>query len=193
MNGGFFWWSAGSDNGWATPEDFRALWHDLFDYLSREKGLDNLLWVYAPNVQSNDGVKPVLHYYPGDDQVDVVGLDYYENTMDRMDVNGCYRQLVALGKPFAITEVGPAFWWRAHPRGQFDTRIVIDGIRRNYPATTYFVFWHGWQSMLLNVKMGLAENLHARELLDDPWVIPLGKVEMRHSHPRGNPSPQKGK
>jgi|CXWL01.1.fsa_nt_gi mannan endo-1,4-beta-mannosidase len=176
MNGDFFWWSAGRDGGWARPADFRALWRDMFDYLSREKGLDNLLWVYAPVYQSNDGVQPVLHYYPGDDVVDVVGLDYYENTMDRMDLGGSYRTLVALGKPFAITEVGPAFWLGAHPRGRFDTRTVIEGIRSKYPATTYFVFWQGWNSMLLNVRMGLVENQYARELLNDPWVIPLGKV-----------------
>ena len=83
---------------------------------------------------------------------------------------------MGLGKPFALTEVGPAFWLGAHPRGRFDTRLVIDGIRRKYPATTYFVFWQGWNSMLLNVKMGLVDNLYARELLADPWVIPLGKV-----------------
>lgn len=176
MNGDFFWWSAGRDGEWARPEDFRALWRDMFDYLSREKRLNNLLWVYAPTYQSNDGVKPVLHYYPGDAYVDVVGLDYYENTMDRMDLGGSYRSLVALGKPFAITEVGPAFWLNAHPRGRFDTRIVIDGIRSKYPATTYFVFWQGWSSLLLDVKMGLVENLFARELLSDPWVIPLGMV-----------------
>ena len=176
MNGDFFWWSAGRDAGWATPEDFRALWRDMFDYLSREKGLNNLLWVYAPSYQSNEGLKPVLHYYPGNEYVDVVGLDYYENTLDQLDMRGSYRNLVALGKPFALTEVGPAFWLSAHPRGRFDTRLVIDGIRRKFPATTYFVFWQGWSSMMLNVKMGLVENQFARELLNDPWVLPLGKV-----------------
>ena len=176
MNGDFFWWSAGKDRGWAQPQEFRALWRDMFDYLTREKRLNNLLWVYAPTVQSNEGVKPVLHYYPGDDVVDVVGLDYYENTMDRVNLGGSYQQLVALGKPFAFTEVGPAFWLGAHPRGRFDTRLVIEGIRNKYPATTYFVFWQGWDSMLLNVKMGLVDNLYARELLNDPWVVPIDKV-----------------
>ncbi len=176
MNGDFFWWSAGKDSGWAQPQEFRALWRDMFDYFTREKRLNNLLWVYSPTVQSNEGVKSVLHFYPGDDVVDVVGLDYYENTMDRVDLGGSYRQLVALGKPFAFTEVGPAFWLSAHPRGKFDTRLVIEGIRRKYPATTYFVFWQGWDSMLLNVKMGLVDNLHARELLNDPWVVPIDKV-----------------
>lgn len=179
MNGDFFWWSAGRDSGWATAEEFRALWRDMFDYFSIEKRLDNLLWVYAPSHQSNEGLKPVNHYYPGNEYVDVVGLDYYENTMDHLDARGSYSTLVALGKPFALTESGPAFWLSAHPRGRFDTRIVIDGIRRKYPATVYFVFWQGWSSMLLDVKMGLVENLFARELLNDPWVVPLGKVDWR--------------
>lgn len=181
MNGDFFWWSAGPDAGWATPDEFRALWRDMFDYLSREKKLDNLLWVYAPSHQSNEGLKPVTYYYPGNEYVDVVGLDYYENTMEHLDARGSYRALVALGKPFALTEAGPAFWLSAHPRGKFDTRIVIDGIRRKYPATAYFVFWQGWSSMLLDVKMGIVENQYARELLSDPWVVPLGKVEWRRT------------
>lgn len=179
MNGDFFWWSAGAHDGWASPDDFRALWVDMFDYLTKVKKLDNLLWVYAPNYQSNDGVKPVTHYYPGDRYVDIVGLDYYENTLDRLDNGGSYSKLVALGKPFALTEVGPAFWLSAHPRGRFDTRIVIDAIRKKYPATTYFVFWQGWSAMLLNVRMGLAENLNARELMSDPWVVNRGGLDWR--------------
>ena len=56
------------------------------------------------------------------------------------------------------------------------TRTIKSSQRKKYPATTYFVFWQGWSSMVLNVKMGLVENQFARELLNDPWVIPLGKV-----------------
>lgn len=179
MNGDFFWWSAGAHEGWASPADFRALWVDMFDYFSKVKKLDNLLWVYAPNYQSNDGVKSVTHFYPGDRYVDIVGLDYYENTLDRLDNNGSYSRLVALGKPFALTEVGPAFWMSAHPRGRFDTRIVIEAIRKKYPATVYFMFWQGWSSMLLNVKMGMAENLNARELLSDPWVVNRGSLDWK--------------
>ena len=179
MNGDFFWWSAGSQQGWASPEDFRALWVDMFEYFSKDKKLGNLLWVYAPNYQSNDGVKPVTYYYPGDRYVDVVGLDYYENTLDRLDAGRSYSDLVALGKPFALTEVGPAFWFSAHPRGRFDTRIVIDTIRKKYPAVSYFMFWQGWSSLLLNVKMSMVDNRNASELMSDPWVANRGGLDWR--------------
>ncbi len=179
MNGDFFWWSAGLDSGWATPDDFRALWRDMFRYYTQQRGLNNLLWVYAPNYQSNEGVKPVDFYYPGDEYVDVVGLDYYENTLDFLDARGSYSRLVATRKPFAITEVGPAFWLTAHPRGDWDTTIVIDAIRKRYPATTYFVFWQGWSALLMDAKMGLVENRNARELLSAPGVVPLERLDWR--------------
>ena len=43
MNGGWFWWG-GKDS--AT---FIKLWRQMFDYFTKVKHLDNLLWVYAPN------------------------------------------------------------------------------------------------------------------------------------------------
>ena len=67
-NGGWFWWGAGSDT------NFIALWRDMHDYFTKVKGLTNLLWVYAPNAR-------FARYdtmYPGDDVVDMVGLDYYK-------------------------------------------------------------------------------------------------------------------
>jgi len=47
MNGGWFWWGA------KEPEQFIALWRHMFDYFSKTKSLDNLLWVYGPNHGQN--------------------------------------------------------------------------------------------------------------------------------------------
>jgi mannan endo-1,4-beta-mannosidase len=179
MNGDFFWWSAGSDGGRATPEEFRALWSQVFDYLAFERGLDNLLWVCAPTAQTGEGVKPVTYYYPGAEMVDVVGLDYYDNSLDGLNRNGGYDELLALGKPMALTEVGPAFWPSAHPSGQFDSTSVIRSIRERYPAVTYFVYWHGWGSILYRTRMAIVENRNAAGLLSDPWVVTRDEVSWR--------------
>jgi mannan endo-1,4-beta-mannosidase len=64
MNGDWFWWD-GKD-----PATFKKLWHQMFDYFTRTKGLNNLLWVYAPNHGTN-----TADYYPGNGYVDLVGLD----------------------------------------------------------------------------------------------------------------------
>lgn len=71
----WFWWgyAAGSAAGSTYTDDdaaaYRALWKWLFSYLTNEKGLHNLVWVW--NGQSAD-------YYPGDAYVDILGYDCYE-------------------------------------------------------------------------------------------------------------------
>jgi mannan endo-1,4-beta-mannosidase len=176
MNGDFFWWSYGENGERVAASDFIALWRDMFRYFSVDRNLDNLLWVYAPSVHSNEKLKPVLYYYPGDDFVDTVGLDFYGNSFDGLNQNNSYSDLVATGKPIGLTEVGPAFWFFAHPRGDFDTRIVIDAIRTTYPEIRYFSYWHGWSSFFLTARLGIVENAYAEEMLNDPWVVTLDNL-----------------
>lgn len=66
--GGWFWWGA------KGPEPFKALWRLLFDRLTGYHSLHNLIWVLT----SSDPA-----WYPGDDVVDVVGVDAYPS--DRSD------------------------------------------------------------------------------------------------------------
>jgi mannan endo-1,4-beta-mannosidase len=60
--GGWFWWGA------RGPKPFKALWRLLYQRLTDEHHLHNLVWVFA-------GEKP--DWYPGDDVVDVIGVDAY--------------------------------------------------------------------------------------------------------------------
>jgi mannan endo-1,4-beta-mannosidase len=182
MNARLFWWSAGSADGWATPEEYVRLWRFTFEHFSVRRKLDNLLWVYAPNalgVEASPDLKPTTHFYPGTDLVDIVGLDYYSDTLADLNAGGGYAALLRLDKPFALTEVGPAFWGLRGGRGGFDTTLVIKRIRQDYPATTYFMFWQGWSAPLKDIRMGLVDNRKAAELLADPWVMNLGGVDWR--------------
>ena len=52
MNGKWFWWGA------KEPDSFIKVWRHMFDYLSKTKGLDNLLWVYGPTWGANV-VRPI--------------------------------------------------------------------------------------------------------------------------------------
>ena len=87
MNGGWFWWGA------AEPEKFIAVWRHMFDYFSKTKGLNNLLWVYGPNHGQN-----TASYYAGEQYVDIVGLDAYTDYLDPQHVKG-YAEVAALPKP----------------------------------------------------------------------------------------------
>lgn len=61
--GGWFWWGA------KGPDAYKKLWRLLHDRLTNVHHLHNLIWVYS------SGVKP--EWYPGDDVVDIVGIDEY--------------------------------------------------------------------------------------------------------------------
>jgi len=71
MNGDWFPWGS-------QPEAFIAAWrrcHDLFEELEA----DTVEWMFSPNVlwQGRNEEDDLYRYYPGDDYVDLVGLDGY--------------------------------------------------------------------------------------------------------------------
>lgn len=70
--GSWFWW--GQDL--CTPEQYVALWNMTYSYLVKERGLTNLVWAYSPGAGVD--MKGYMERYPGDETVDVLGLDCYQ-------------------------------------------------------------------------------------------------------------------
>jgi mannan endo-1,4-beta-mannosidase len=153
MNGDWFWW------GSQDPGTFQQVWRQMHDYLVTTKGLDNLLWVYAPDMSRGNRTA----FYPGADTVDIVGLDAYSDTPST--VPG-YDEMVALGKPFALTEIGPSN--TSAGSGTFDYSLWIRAIHDNFPRTSYFLAW--------NDKWGPQANQGAWNLFNDPWTVNRGEL-----------------
>ena len=74
-NGAWFWWGRGG------ADACKQLWKLLRDKLEGEYGLDNLIWVWTldttPGAESQ-----YASWYPGNDLVDIVGVDIYEENTD---------------------------------------------------------------------------------------------------------------
>lgn len=70
MNG--FWWSGNS----CSNEEYIALWRLIHDYMVKEKGLNQLIWVFSP--YDVDSKVALLEKYPGDQYVDVIGYERYQ-------------------------------------------------------------------------------------------------------------------
>lgn len=69
-NGCWFWWcSSGSDA-------YKKLWVLQYDYFTKTKGLNNIIWVWS----SSESLPPKYAWYPGDQYVDIVGTDTYNET-----------------------------------------------------------------------------------------------------------------
>lgn len=158
MNGEWFWWGATGENTNDTVRMglYRQLYQDMFEYFTRTKGLNNLLWIYSPD--ANRGYKS--QYFPGGDYVDITGLDMYNDAPE--SIQG-YQEMLGLNKPFSFAEVGPAT-----TNGQFDYAALVNTILNSYPAATFFIPW--------NKDWSPVKNRNAREAYNNSHVINLGDV-----------------
>lgn len=115
--GGWFWWGA------KGPEPFKALWRLLHRRLTTHHGLHNLVWVFTGSAAAD--------WYPGDEYVDIVGLDAYPADLrDPLASDwAALRKAYGGRKPLALTEFG----------GVPD----IDAMQRAGIWWSYFLSWSG--------------------------------------------------
>jgi mannan endo-1,4-beta-mannosidase len=116
-DGGWFWWGA------KGPKPFIELWRLMHDRLTNHHGLHNLIWV------DSHGLRP--EWYPGDDVVDIIGIDAYPT--DPADpLSTSWETLIQQHggkKMIALTEIG----------GVPD----VERARRFGVRWAYFVSWIG--------------------------------------------------
>ena len=164
MNGGWFWW--GNNKNWPTQQEFKSLWSYSHNYLVEERKLDNLLFVYCVNYQYSTAVKPVDYFYPGDEYVDIVGMDYYQNDLTNINQNNSLTTLSAINKPLVMCEIGPA-----SSNGTFDNLTYLGLL--NYTKIAYFVAWHSWK----NDKWAIESNQNSSELLNNSKIITREEIK----------------
>ena len=107
MNGAWFWW--GESN--CSSAEYIQLWQETVTNLRDKHKLHNLLYVYSPN-KLNPGDN-YMKYYPGDNFVDIFGIDIYDfkNSEEYADAVKSSLELVkqiatTKNKLFAFTETG---------------------------------------------------------------------------------------
>jgi mannan endo-1,4-beta-mannosidase len=173
-NGHWFWW------GQSDPAEFQATWQGMFRYLTTTRGLHNLLWVYSAGRDYGDALSDPIRLYPGDDVVDIVGLDIYDDELsDAQPGKRGYAAMAALGKPFGITEYaaqnaydeGPVH----HPAHNGDRFLpnqrVIALIKERYPRTVLATAWYSSEDGGVNNEWQLSDKSHPEALLLDDWAI----------------------
>lgn len=95
--GGWFWW------GCRGAEAYKALYRLVYDRMVNTNGVKNLIWVW--NIEAMNSA-----WYPGDDVVDVIGVDIYNSAYDYKSNGDTYKKIIsAMGsdKMLAVTENGP--------------------------------------------------------------------------------------
>ena len=102
--GGWFWW------GNCEPESYKKLWNVMYDKMTNEHNLTNLIWVW-------NGQDPA--WYPGDETVDINGWDIYAGNhvdssqsgrFDDMSTNyGTKTKLIALTENGCVMDPDKVF------------------------------------------------------------------------------------
>jgi mannan endo-1,4-beta-mannosidase len=165
-NGDWFWW------GQADPTEFRAVWRGMFAYLTVTRGLHNLLWVYSTNRYLGSDLSDPILRYPGDTIVDLVGLDIYDD--DLANIEPGYQAMVALDKPFGITEYGADNWPTAHDGAiELPNSEVIQLVKKTYPRAVLATAWYSsngnnWQ---------ISDKPDRQALLLDSWAITVAVAD----------------
>ena len=146
MNGNWFWW--GSSCG--TPDEYKQLYRFTHDYIQQHypQLMRNLLWAYSPNLGIKDDT--YMRYYPGDQYVDVLGVDCYHmagespavfqsNLSECLTILSKYGQQT--GKPIALTETG----FERIPQADWWTQTLLPIIEQ-YPLS-YVLVWRNAHNM----------------------------------------------
>jgi mannan endo-1,4-beta-mannosidase len=150
------WWGrkAGSES------EFITLWQMTVDHLRRTHGLRNVLFAYSPQDVSIES--EYMEGYPGDDYVDVFGLDYY--AVWDWQIAPLFGQALSLinrladqhGKVAALTETGVdkvpiANWWteyllKALKHDEWSRKTVWALVWRNRDRDHHFAPFPGHPS-----------------------------------------------
>lgn len=141
MDGSWFWWGAKN----CTPKELKELFRFSIEYLRNKKGLSQMLVAYSPD-RNFTTLDEYLTWYPGDDMIDIIGLDdYYDFKMPNgeKEVIKKLHLLIAYAKEknklTALTETGLAnvtdsLWFTQKLGG-----IVRDSLIRS--ELSYMMVW----------------------------------------------------
>ncbi|MBR3967307.1 MAG: hypothetical protein IKJ91_09570 [Clostridia bacterium] len=181
MNGGWFWWCVGQGGFNLSQETMADFWKFFYKVVTEEMGIEDAIWVYAPNYNSGS-IADVLYAYPGDEYVDIVGCDWYTNGNYEINNKDSYTKVMSTGKPAALTEVGPVsggglaatdaegntyYLWTNEDLLASIKRMAKDGMKVSYFLT--------WTNKLSIAELGMADVLMyddivvSREDLMERW------------------------
>ncbi len=128
-SGGWFWW------GDCEPESYIKLWNVMYDKMTNEHNLTNLIWVW-------NGQDPA--WYPGDETVDIHGWDIYAGNHVDSSQSGRFADMASnygtKTKLIALTENGCVM---------DPDKVMNDNAR--------WLFWGTWSNPF-TMKLGVVIN-----------------------------------
>jgi mannan endo-1,4-beta-mannosidase len=139
QTGDWFWWGKAH----CTPEEFSQLWQYTVKYLTETKKLHNLIFAFSTGGSFNN-VTEYSDRYPGDNFVDIIGFDLYQDPQQpgsefAKSLSGKLKILNEFAKDRnklpAITEIG----YEQIPDPEWWTKVFY-AAAKDFPVS-YALFW----------------------------------------------------
>lgn len=171
-NGSWFWWGA----RFSTPEEYKALWRFTVEYLRDAKGLHHVLYAYSPD--RFGGEADYLERYPGDEYIDILGLDDYWDFYGPGRTPAMFTAQMAIvarlalerNKVAALTESG----LERIPNPTWFTGVLLDALKADSMASriAFAMMWRNDRPEHHYVPYpGHAAEADFRAFLDDPMIL----------------------
>lgn len=140
FDGGWFWWGKPH----CTKEEFISLWRFTVTYLRDSLDVHNFLYAFSPDNRFTTEAE-FLERYPGDEWVDMVGMDNYGDMgRDRYDLDLAALKLKIVsdyakkaGKLAAFTETG----LESIPNPTWWTETLLKVMKRHDMQLAYVLVW----------------------------------------------------
>lgn len=93
-----------------------------------------MLWCWSPDAEPGN----INACYPGDEYVDVAGLDAYSSNLPEIALDD-YREMIKYGKTFGFSEYGCASGSRTQNNTSFYYSNFLNWLKNDFPEAFYFL------------------------------------------------------
>ena len=150
FDGNWFWWGA----NYCTAEEYISVYRFTVNYLRDTKNVHNILFAFSPD-NSYTTPSSYLSRYPGDDYVDILGMDNYgdfdnKGTSGASLANSKLKLIsdlaISKNKIAALTETGYRVTSTTPAINNWFSTYLYDAITNNNLQIAYVMFWNNTSS-----------------------------------------------
>ena len=174
FDGSWFWWGATH----CTPEQYKALYQFTVSYLRDVQGVRNFLYAWSPD-KNFTTQSEYLQRYPGDEYVDLVGIDNYGDlganatpttASNKMKVVSDYA--IAKNKIAALTETGASKLTQSN----WYTQTLLRALQNQRVELAYVLVWANTTSAYWTPYKGHAAEADFISFKNNSYVYFAGEA-----------------
>ena len=185
FDGDWFWWG----KKYTSREDFIEVWQFTVSYLRDTLGVHNFIYAFSPDSRFNSESE-YLERYPGDDYVDLFGMDNYGDfgRDGKYDLDAGIKKLkiisdtaIKKNKLAAFTETGlesipNATWW---------TETLLNSLQKEKIELCYVLVWRNDAKSPTHYYAPFPEQVSVPDFLkfyNDPYT--LFEIDLKNIYKR---------